>query len=148
MQIIQGWNMPICALLYLAMMSMGSHGDSILYAYQHYRPLEPNVKLPVPFLTGTAQMLVKRSGDHLIIAGAVDQELLNRQTSIVVNELKLYSDALLEKFNDDRSFFASNSIQAHFKICIQWVAWQTMKITPLFLMPDVLSAISPHSLPS
>jgi len=91
--------MAFSTMLYLAMMSMGSHGDSILYAYQHYRPSEPNVKLPVPFLTGTAQTLVKRSGDHLIFAEAIDQELLNRQTSIVVNELKLYPDALLEKSN-------------------------------------------------
>lgn len=83
--------------LHLFLMSVGTHGDSILYAHQQYQPSEVNVRLPIPFLSGTAQLLLKKERNQLTFAGAVQKDDLERATRIIVQELKLYSEPFLAK---------------------------------------------------
>lgn len=89
--------MLFSATLSMFLMCAESRGDSILTAFQHFQPSEPNVVLPVPYLTGTAQLLIIHTQDHLLIAGIVDRGDLEQKSPLVVKELKVYPDELLEK---------------------------------------------------
>lgn len=102
--------MNIDAAFCLLLMSLSTQGDSILSAHRHY-PLGPNVRMPVPLLTATAQLLVERRENYLMMAGKVDQRDLDRASPLIVNELKIYSEAMLSKSQVKQIIF-SNKVHA------------------------------------